>query len=298
MSSTEQQTRNRVTEILSTTDHRGLADHEAVIERGMNTFIEVGNALLAIREERLYRDGHATFEDYCRERWGFGRDYADRMIAAAAIVPTIVSTGLPAPTNEGQARELARVPEEDRADVWRETVERTDGKPTAAAIRETYTPTPKAAPANTWYAGPDSVRAPLPAGQDRADREVAHAEQQTASPPEPDPWTDEEHELHRQLVDGATIVVSLRGDRHTRLIDWAGQRNLFVRVDRRTEWGNPFEMPADGDRDTVIANYANHYLPHKPGLLAKLPDLQGKALGCWCAPEPCHGDVLKRQADQ
>jgi hypothetical protein len=33
--------------------------------------------------------------------------------------------------NEGQARELARVPEGQRAEVWRETVERTNGKPTA-----------------------------------------------------------------------------------------------------------------------------------------------------------------------
>jgi hypothetical protein len=56
-------------------------------------------------------------------------------------------------------------------------------------------------------------------------------------------------------------------------------------------------MGPDGDRDTVIRNYADHYLPHKPSLLAKLPELRGKALGCWCAPEPCHGDVLKARAE-
>jgi Domain of unknown function (DUF4326) len=27
-------------------------------------------------------------------------------------------------------------------------------------------------------------------------------------------------------------------------------------------------------------------------LLAALPGLNGKVLGCWCKPEPCHRDVL------
>lgn len=110
-------------------------------------------------------------------------------------------------------------------------------------------------------------------------------------------WGDEERDLLRRLRDGETIVVTLRGP-HNNLIGWADAAGLYMRIDRRTEWGNPFEMPADGDRDTVIANYEQHYLPHKPSLLAKLPTLRGKALGCWCAPEPCHGDVLKAGAER
>jgi hypothetical protein len=30
-----------------------------------------GTALLEVRDRRLYRETHATFEDYCRERWRF-----------------------------------------------------------------------------------------------------------------------------------------------------------------------------------------------------------------------------------
>jgi hypothetical protein len=30
----------------------------------------------------------------------------------------------------------------------------------------------------------------------------------------------------------------------------------------------------------------------RPDLLARLPELKGKRLGCWCAPDRCHGDVL------
>jgi hypothetical protein len=123
---------------LAPAESRALIEHEAVIERGLTTFTEVGNALLAIREQRLYRAEHDTFEGYCRERWGFNDRRASQLIAAAATVSTIVETGLPAPANEHQARALAAVPEAQRAEVWRETVDRTGGKPTAAAIRDTH----------------------------------------------------------------------------------------------------------------------------------------------------------------
>lgn len=110
-------------------------------------------------------------------------------------------------------------------------------------------------------------------------------------------WTDDERDLLKQLRSGETVVVTLRGP-HNNLIEWADAAGLYVRIDRRGPWGNPFELPADGDRDTVIANYENHYLPYKPSLLDQLHELKGKALGCWCAPEPCHGDVLKNGADE
>lgn len=34
---------------------------------------------------------------------------------------------------------------------------------------------------------------------------------------------------------------------------------------------------------------------HKnPGLKDELLKLDGKKLGCWCYPEKCHGDILKK----
>lgn len=110
-------------------------------------------------------------------------------------------------------------------------------------------------------------------------------------------WSEEERDLLKRLREGETVVVSLRGQ-HNDFINWADTAGLYMRIDRRTEWGNPFELPGDGDRETVIANYERHYLPHKPSLLSKLDTLRGKALGCWCAPEPCHGDVLKAGVEQ
>lgn len=121
------------------------------------------------------------------------------------------------------------------------------------------------------------------------------------TPPTPKPapkpvWSEEELALRRQMENGETVVVSLRG-LHANLIAWAETEGLYVRIDRRTDWGNPFEMPDDGGRDEVILKYRNYYLPYKILLQARLPELAGKALGCWCAPEPCHGDVLKMVAE-
>ncbi|WP_405059040.1 DUF4326 domain-containing protein [Kribbella sp. NBC_01505] len=110
-------------------------------------------------------------------------------------------------------------------------------------------------------------------------------------------WTLEEQQLYGELKAGGTVVVSMR-EIHANLVNWAKANGSFLAVDRSTEWGNPFELPYDGDRSTVIRNYADHYLPNKPSLLSRIGELRGKALGCWCAPEACHADELRRLAAQ
>lgn len=109
-------------------------------------------------------------------------------------------------------------------------------------------------------------------------------------------WSDDERDLLKRLRAGETIVVSLRS--HASLISWATDAGLFERIDRKSPWGNPFIVGDDGTRSEVIQAYAEHYLPNKPSLLAKVPTLSGKALGCWCAPDGCHGDVLKAAVEQ
>ena len=47
-----------------------LAQCEAVIAQGLRTFVDVGAALLKVRDARLYRAEWTTFEAYCRDRWG------------------------------------------------------------------------------------------------------------------------------------------------------------------------------------------------------------------------------------
>ena len=66
---------------------------------------------------------------------------------------------------------------------------------------------------------------------------------------------------------------------------------------KRSIWANPFKIGPDGSRAEVIAKY-EAYLRARPELLALIPELKGKTLLCYCAPEPCHGDVLARLADE
>jgi phage N-6-adenine-methyltransferase len=113
-----------------------LADCEAVIERGLATFIEVGHALLEIRDSRLYRETYCTFEDYCRERWGFSRPRAYELMHAAEVVSAIADTQ--GPRNEAVARELAplRKEPEQLRETWAEAIEQHGPQPTAAQVRE------------------------------------------------------------------------------------------------------------------------------------------------------------------
>ena len=69
-----------------------------------------------------------------------------------------------------------------------------------------------------------------------------------------------------------------------------------VYIGRPSKWGNPFIIGRDGERDEVIEKY-RRWIQTQPRLLQALPELRGKVLGCWCAPKPCHGDVLLELAN-
>ena len=70
-----------------------------------------------------------------------------------------------------------------------------------------------------------------------------------------------------------------------------------VLIARPSKWGNPFEISRDGTREQVIKMYEVH-IRRCPDLIAALPELVGKRLGCHCKPLPCHGDVLIRLVNE
>ena len=105
---------------LSLPEREELSDLERTIEHGLATFTEVGMSLLMIRDRRLYRGTHATFEDYCLERWTMTRHYANRLIAAHGVAAGLVTIGTNPPENEAQARELAGLDPEEAAEVLEE----------------------------------------------------------------------------------------------------------------------------------------------------------------------------------
>ena len=102
-----------------------LSQNEAIIERGLKTFVDVGQALLTIRDGKLYRRDYGTFEDYCRERWGMSDRRARMMIDASETMATLkTGTIVPVyPQTESQARPLTSLPPEQQAAAWQQAVE-------------------------------------------------------------------------------------------------------------------------------------------------------------------------------
>lgn len=73
-----------------------------------------------------------------------------------------------------------------------------------------------------------------------------------------------------------------------------------VRIDRIGKWGNPWKIGKGLTREDVIAKYREYVMGNDEqeglgNLIVK--ELRGKTLGCWCAPLPCHGDVLREIAE-
>jgi hypothetical protein len=69
-----------------------------------------------------------------------------------------------------------------------------------------------------------------------------------------------------------------------------------IYIGRGSKWGNPFKIGIDGDRKEVIEKY-KHWIRTQPQLLADLYELKGRALGCFCKPKICHGNILAKLAD-
>jgi hypothetical protein len=108
---------NSIEKKLTMPEWAKLKECETTIKAGQQTFVEVGKALLAIRDGKLYREKYSTFEFYCETKWQWGRNYANKLIAgvqAVSSLPKALGTIVP---NEAAARAVAAVPAEHRAEV-------------------------------------------------------------------------------------------------------------------------------------------------------------------------------------
>ena len=90
-----------------------------------------------------------------------------------------------------------------------------------------------------------------------------------------------------------TAVINIRHDRSV-----LAEPDV-AHIDRATKFGNPYLIGRDGSRTEVIEKYRTRlWREIRAGRmpLEDLAALHGKRLACWCAPEPCHGDVLAAAA--
>lgn len=120
---------------LSKDEFQELQKQEAIIETGVNI---VGKALSIIRDKRLYRDSHSSFEDYCQDRWGISKRHSNRLIQAEKVIDNLGPMGPTQPLSERQARELVKSEPEIQRLIHKEIQEGTN-KATAKLYKEKAT---------------------------------------------------------------------------------------------------------------------------------------------------------------
>lgn len=124
-----------VTKVLTDPQRMRLKACESIIRKGLGTFLEVGQALAEIHDNRLYKETHKDFRLYCRDVWDLGKSRAHQQIEGYRVVQLLeekMSTIGGRFTNERQLRPLTRLKEDaDRLKV-------------AGIVKETLDQNPKA----------------------------------------------------------------------------------------------------------------------------------------------------------
>lgn len=111
---------------------------ERKVERA---FYEAGKALMELRDRRLYRNTHRTFEEYCRDRFGYSRRQPYLLMDAAVVFENLVEKCDPLdhilPTNERQVRPLVKLEPQQQQEVWQQAVEQVGGKvPSGRVVKD------------------------------------------------------------------------------------------------------------------------------------------------------------------
>ena len=68
-----------------------------------------------------------------------------------------------------------------------------------------------------------------------------------------------------------------------------------VYVGRPSKWGNPYAIGVNTSREQAIDYYRQFVSKHHDEIRR---ELRGKDLVCYCAPLPCHADVLLEIANE
>ncbi|GMV07382.1 MAG: hypothetical protein AMXMBFR53_36570 [Gemmatimonadota bacterium] len=140
------------------------------IRRHIEGFTIAAALLAQVRDRKLYREEYATFEEYCQGMWGWSRQRAYQLIGAAEVVTSLSTTVDTDGLTERHARELGKVPAEQRATVLEEA--RADAasegkRVTAERIKDTahkYTPMKERAgkkPAKPKHETPEEAAAAI-----------------------------------------------------------------------------------------------------------------------------------------
>jgi hypothetical protein len=159
----------QVLEELTPDEERERHRLELKVERA---FFEAGVALRELKEQRLYRSTHRSFEEYCYARFGYTRRRPYQLIEAAIVFENLCTNGTQnsetsdlhisdtknsetnnlctngtqerapiverqvLPTSERQVRDLVNLEPEQQRQVWQQAVKQAEGKiPTGRIVR-------------------------------------------------------------------------------------------------------------------------------------------------------------------
>jgi hypothetical protein len=182
-----------------------MADRErlvGVVRRFVAMSFEAAEALAQLRDRKLYRSTHPTFESFCRDVFDLGRSQAYRLIdhqrsvkVLSAAADTDGPMTIPLPTAVNQTKPLAGLPDETVVKVWKVATEDAGGGvPTEVQVKSARA---KIVPegVETEVTGPDDVRAAREAGIIPAGAEVIieEGDPDPAPPPPPKELTDAEY---------------------------------------------------------------------------------------------------------
>ncbi|WP_225226251.1 hypothetical protein [Komarekiella delphini-convector] len=123
---------------LSQQEERDRLYLERRVERA---FSEAGKALLELRDRRLYRSTHKTFEEYCKDRFAYNRRQPYLLMDAAIVFDNLEQKcdqfDHILPTAEGQVRPMTKLEPQQQQEVWQAAVQEAGGKvPTGRIVKD------------------------------------------------------------------------------------------------------------------------------------------------------------------
>ncbi|PSB31365.1 hypothetical protein [Chlorogloea sp. CCALA 695] len=110
---------------------------ELKVERA---YYEAGSALRELKDKRLYRSTHRTFDAYCQERFGLSSRHSYRLIEAANVVNNLKEFcdqfGHILPAKESVCRSLTIFQPNQQIFAWQQILQETGGKhPTGKQVK-------------------------------------------------------------------------------------------------------------------------------------------------------------------
>lgn len=133
-------------EVVSAEEKAEFKRLDGIVRKGIQAFMEVGNALRQIHDRKLWRaDGYKTWEAYCRKVAGVSTPHAHRLMEGTEIADELEKTlprgndseAIPLPVHEAQTRPLKKLKTaEERARAWTSAVAKSGGEPTMVEVQE------------------------------------------------------------------------------------------------------------------------------------------------------------------